>query len=77
MRCILAKIHLSFEGVIFLIQGVSGALRQKKTLSKNNVLMVEIQHPTWKKNGLIFLYTSEWFWSFQRDSCESLWVIAT
>ncbi len=38
IRCILAKIHLSFEGVIFLIQGVAGALRQMKTLSKNNVL---------------------------------------
>lgn len=39
MRCILARIHLSFEGVIFLIRGVSGALRQMKTLSKYNVLL--------------------------------------
>lgn len=38
MRCILAKFHLNFEGVIFLIQGVAGAMRQMKTLSKNNVL---------------------------------------
>lgn len=37
-RFILAKIHLSFEGVIFLIQGFTGALRRMKTLSKNNVL---------------------------------------
>lgn len=38
MRRIFAKIHLSFEGVTFLIQGVTRALRQLKTLSKNNVL---------------------------------------
>lgn len=33
MRCTLARIHLSFEGVIFLIWGVSGALRQMRTWS--------------------------------------------
>lgn len=37
MRCALARIHFTSEGAISLIRGVAGALRQMKTLSKNNV----------------------------------------